>query len=120
MADALGPQIQPTPNRFRRARLARVSSKAHAMVGGPEVRVAEKFGRSFLLVAPNADAGDFAVMIADGKLEDFLRSLSHELADRIENPHQRNAEVSRAPGAPAIQAVEDGREILFTPEANPD
>ena len=90
------------------------------MVSGPGVGVAEKLGRSFLLVAADADADDFAVVVANGKLEDFLRRLRTELPDRVEDPEQRDAEVARTPGTAAVQTFEDGGEILLAPEADSD
>ena len=120
VADALGAQVERSPDGFRRASLAGVGSEAQAVVGGPGVGIAEKFGRGFLLVASNADADDFAVVIADGELEHILGGFGAELAYSVEDPKQRDAEVARAAGAAAIEAFEDGGEILFAPEADSD
>jgi hypothetical protein len=90
------------------------------VVGGPGIGVAKKFRRRFLLVAADADADDFAIVIANGKLKDFLRGLRAELADCVEDPEQRNPEVARTAGASAIKAFEDGGEILLAPEADAD
>src|SRR5205807_835509 len=120
VADTLSAQVECSPNRFWGPRLTGVRSKAHAVVGGPGVGVAEEFGRGFQFVASDADAGDFAVVITNGELEDFLRGFSAELADGVENPNQRDAEVARAAGAAAIQAFEDGGEILLAPQADSD
>jgi len=75
VANALGAQVQRAPDGFRGAGFSSVRGKAQAVVGGPDVGVAEKLRRRFLLVASDADADDLAVVIADSKLEDFLRGL---------------------------------------------
>ena len=118
VTDALGAQIERAPNGFGRASLAGVGGQAQAVVGGPSVSVAEQFGRSFLLVAADADADDLAVMVAHGKLEDFLRGLGAELADGVEDPEQRDAEVAGAARASAVETFENGGEILLAPKAD--
>ena len=120
MADAFGAQIERSPYGFGRSGLAGVSCQAHAVVGGPGVSVAKKFRRGFQFVAADADADHFAIMIADGQLEDLLRGFRAELADSVENPEQRDAEVALAAGAAAIEAFEDGGEILLAPQADAD
>ena len=118
MADALGAKIERAPYRFGRSVLAGVSCQTHAVVGGPGISVAKKFGRGFQFVAADADANNFAIVIANGELEDLLRGFRTELADSVENPDQRDAEVARAAGAATIEAFKDGGEILFAPEAD--
>src|ERR1700683_2573957 len=118
VADAFDAQVERAPNGFRRPSLAGMRRKAQPVVGRPGVRIPEKLRRRFLLVAADADANDVAVVIADCKLKDFLSGLSAKLADSVEDPHQRDAEVTRAAGTAAIQAFEDGGEILLAPQAN--
>jgi len=88
------------------------------MVRRPGVGVAKNLRRSFLLVAANADADNIPVVVAHGQLEDFLRSVSAELADGVEDPKQRDTEIARAAGAAAIQPFEDGSKILLSPKAD--
>ncbi len=118
VADAFGAKIERAPNGFRRAVLAGVRGQAHAVVGGPGVSVAKKFRRGFQFVAADADADNFAIMIANGELEDVLRGFRAELPDSVEDPDKRDAEVASAAGAAAIEAFEDGGEILLAPEAD--
>ncbi len=118
VADAFGTKIERSPYGFRRAILAGVSGEAHAVIGSPGVGITKKLGRSFQFVAADADADNFAIMIANGQLEDLLRRFRAELADGVENPDKRDAEVARAAGAAAIEAFEDGGKILFAPEAD--
>ena len=118
VADAFGTKIERSPHGFGRTILAGVSGEAHAVIGSPGVGITKKFGRRFQFVATDADADNFAIVIANGEFEDFLGSLRAELADSVENPDKRDAEVARAAGAAAIEPFEDGRKILFAPEAN--
>src|SRR5271156_1780027 len=117
VADALGAQVERSPYGFRRTSFSGVCGEPHAVVGGPSVGVAEKFWWSFLLVAADSDADDFAIVITHGKFEDFLRSLGSELTDSVEDPNEGDAEVTRATGASAIESLEDRGEILVAPEA---
>src|SRR6267154_1270871 len=118
VTDALGAQVERPPHGFGWTGFASMRSQPQAMVGGPRVGVAEKLGRSFLLVAANADAYNFAVVITNRKLENCLRGLRAELADRVENPDKGNTEVARATGTATIQTLEDGAEILLAPQAD--
>src|ERR1019366_1171194 len=98
MADAFGTEVERSPDGFWRAGFAGMRGQAQAVVGGPGVGVAEKFWRRFLLVAADADGDDLSVMIANGKLEDFLGAVGSELAHGVEDPDERDAEVARAAG----------------------
>src|SRR6202167_5272334 len=118
VADALGAQVKRSPHRFRRARFTGVRRAGHAVGGGPRVGIAEKFRRCFLLVSADADADNFAIVIADGEFEDLLRRLASELTDSIEDPDERDAEITRAAGAAAIEAFENSSEIVIAPQAD--
>src|SRR5580692_926965 len=63
VANALGVQVECSPDGFWRSGFAGVRGQAQAVVFGVGVDAAEKFGRSFLFVAANADADDLAVSI---------------------------------------------------------
>ena len=54
------------------------------------------------------------------KLENFLGGVGAELADGVEDPEERDAEVAGAAGTASIEAFEDGGKILFAPEADSD
>src|SRR5208337_152896 len=90
------------------------------MIGGVGEDVAEKFGRGLEFVAANADAHNLAILITHREIENLLRFLDSEVAGRIEDPEQRYAEIAGAAGASALQALEDGREIMLAEEADPD
>ena len=120
VADALGTEVERSPDRFRRAAFACVCGQAHAVVCGPGVGIAKKFGWGFLLIAADADGDYVAVVILNRELEDFLRGFGAELADGVEDPEQGDAEVACATGAAAVEAFEDGGEILLAPEADSD
>src|ERR1017187_2070076 len=88
------------------------------MVSRVRVDTAEKFRRSLQFVSANADADDMAVTVACRQFENFLRFLDSKVAGGGEDPQQRHAEISRAPSAPAIEAFEDGGEILLAVQAD--
>src|SRR5215471_9256899 len=113
--DALRVQIERTPDRFRRPGFPGMRRKAKTVVSGVAVNAAEQFGRSFLLVAANAHADDVAVLVANREFEDSLRLLDTELADCIEDPEKRDAEIPGAAGASAVETLKDGGEILLAP-----
>ncbi len=120
VADALGAKIERAPYGFRRTILASVGGQAHAVVAGPGIGVTKEFGRGFQFVASDADADDFSIMIMDGEFKDVLRGFKAKLANSVEDPEKRDSEVASAAGAAAIQAFEDGGEILLAPEADSD
>ncbi len=120
MADALGAQVERSPDGLGRPGLAGVRGQSQALVGGVGVDAAEKFRRSFQFIAANADADDVAVAVARRQFENLLRFLDSEVAGGVEDPKQRNAEIARAAGASAFQAFEDGGEILLAEEADAD
>ena len=50
------------------------------------IHITKKFGAGFLLVAPNSEAGDAAVLIADRELGYTLCFQGTKLTHCIENP----------------------------------
>ena len=120
MTNALGAEVERSPDRLGRAGLAGVRGQAQALVGGIGVDAAEKFRRGLQFVAANADTDDMAVPVASGEFENFLRFLDSEVAGGVEDPKQRNAEIARAAGAAALQTLEDGGEILLAEKADAD
>jgi hypothetical protein len=84
------------------------------------VNVFEKLRRALALVAADAEGDYVAVAELDGEVEDLAGLFRAELADGVEDPEQRDAEVLLAAPAAALQAFEDGREILLAPEADAD
>ena len=118
VADALGFQIQRAPNGFRAGIFAGVRGQAQAVVCGIRVGITKKFGRSFLLIAAHANGGDMAITATYRPSEDIARCAGAEVADRIENPEQGNAEVALAPLAATFHAFEDGRRNPAPPQAH--
>src|SRR6202041_3929386 len=97
-----------------------VGGEMEAVLGGAGVDGGEPFGRAGALVASDAEGGDVAVAELDGKVEGGLGFFGSELADGVEDPEERDAEIFFAALAAAFQAFEDGREILLAPEADAD
>src|ERR1700730_16382195 len=56
--------------------------------------------------------------MAGGGFEHRAGSTGPKLADRVEDPQQRNAEVALPLLAPAIEAFEDGIEVLLAPQTD--
>ena len=79
-----------------------------------------KVPAGFHLVAANANSYDVAIVVASRELKNFLRLLDSELPDGIEDPQQRDAEISRAPSAAPFQSFKNGGEILLAPKAHAD
>src|ERR1019366_3255960 len=64
VAYALGAQVERSPDRFWRARLAGVRGQSQALVGGVAIDAAEEFRRRLEFIAANAHADDMAVAVA--------------------------------------------------------
>src|SRR5580700_8519757 len=120
VADTFGAQVERSPDGFGRAGFAGVGGGAEAVVERVGVYAAKKFGRTFLFVAANADADHVALAVEHGELENSLRLLDAEVAGRVENPKQRDAEIAGTPGASTFESVEDGGEILLAAQADAD
>jgi hypothetical protein len=120
VADAFGAQVERSPDGFGRSSFSGVGSRAETVVEGVGVYAAEEFGRSFLLVAANADADHVALAVEDGQFENSLRLFDAEVAGGVENPEQRDAEIAGAAGASAFEGIEDGGEILLAAQADAD
>ena len=120
VANALGAEVERSPDGFGRAGLAGMGGQAQALLGSVGIGAAKKFGRSFLLVTADAHSDDVAVAVARCEFENFLCFLDSEVASGVENPQQRNAEIARAAGASAFETFEDGGEILLAKKADAD
>src|SRR5215467_15620880 len=118
MADSFRAEIQGPPNGFRAGAFASVGRKSQALIFGIGVLLAKELGRGFLLVASNADANHVAIAIFCCQLDDFLCRLGTELAYGVEDPEQTYVEVFLSALAAALQAFEDGVEVLLAPEAH--
>src|SRR6266404_788099 len=120
MADAFRFEIQRAPDGVRSGVLARVSGEMKTVLGGARVGACEPLWRSRTLVAANAEGNHIAIAKLDGEIKHTLRFLGAELANGIEYPHQRNAEVFLSALAAMFQALENRGEILLAPEADAD
>ena len=89
-----------------------------AVVGGVGVGIAEQFWLGLLFVAANSNRDHVAVAVADGQLKYLLRGFGSEVADGVENPQHRDAEVALPTLASAFQSFKDRREILIPPQAD--
>src|ERR1700675_970971 len=78
----------------------------------------EPLWRTGTLVAANAEGNHVAIMKLDGEVEHALRFLGAELANGIEDPQQRNAEVFLSALAAPFQALKNRGKILLAPEAD--
>jgi hypothetical protein len=120
MAQTFRSQVQCSPNRFRSGAFAGMGREPQALRGRIGILLAEYFWRSFLLVTPDANANHIAVAVFGREFEYALCGFRPELADSIEDPKQRNAEVALAAFTPALQALEDGIEIQLPPQTYAD
>src|SRR5262249_27698726 len=69
-------------------------------------------------VPANADAHNVAVAIADCEFEDRTRGLHAEMTHSVEDPKQRDSEVTRAAFTSALQSLADGGKVLLAPQAH--
>src|SRR5438874_495557 len=115
VADALNTKIQRTPNGFRAGTLPGVGGQPQALVFGIDILVAKELGRRFLFVTADANGNDVSVAKLCRELEHVLRRLGTKLADRVEDPKQRDAEIFLATFPAMLQALEDGFTIQLPP-----
>ena len=91
-----------------------------SVLGGARINGGEPLGRAGALVAADAEGNHVAVAELDGQVEDGLRLLGSKLADGVEDPQERDAEICFAALAAAFEAFEEGGEILLAPKADAD
>src|SRR5215469_6264706 len=113
MPDALRMQIQCTPNRFRRGRLAGMRRQPQSVAFGIAIDAAEQLRRSLFLISTDAHANHVPALVTDSQLEHFLGLFHAEVAGRVKDPEQRYSEIPRSPRSPAFQGLKNGVEILF-------
>jgi hypothetical protein len=114
VADALRMKVERSPNGFRRARLPSMGRQAQAMVLSICVGAPKQLGGRFLFISTNADAHDMAIFVADGEFKYFLSLFDSEVAGRVKDPKQGDAEITSAARAPALEPFEDRREVLLS------
>src|SRR3981081_2866019 len=120
VADAFRFEIQRAPDGLRPCTLARVSSEVKTVLRAARVGGCEPLWRTRALVAANAEGNNAAIVKLDGEVEHALRLVGSELANGIEDPQKRDAEVFFSALAATFQALENRGEILLAPEADAD
>ncbi len=120
MTDALCFEIQRAPDGLRPSAFARVSREVKTVFRAARVGGCEPLWRARALVAANAEGNHVAIAKLDGEVEHAMRFVGSELANGIEDPHERNAEVFLSALAATFQALENRGEILLAPEADAD
>src|ERR1700674_697388 len=120
VTDAFRFEIQRAPDGFGPCTLARVRREMKTVLRAERIGACEPLWRTGTLVAANAEGNHVAIMKLDREVEHPLRFLGAELANRIEYPQQRNAEVFLSALAATFQALENRGEVLLAPEANTD
>ena len=118
VADALGMQIERAPNGFGRTRFPGMGCQAQAVILGVAVDAAKQFWRSLLLISADAYSDNMAIAVAHGQFEHLLGGFNAEMACSVKNPQQRDAKVAGALGTSALEAFEDGREVLLAVETH--
>src|SRR5437016_1863541 len=91
MPNALGLEVQRSPNRIRTCGLARMCGKPQAMLGGKGVDIPEELGGGPPFVASNAEAHDVTVMILQGWPVRRGAALSREVFLALLSPQDAGA-----------------------------
>src|SRR6202162_715536 len=120
VADAFRFEVQRAPNGIRPGAFTSVRREMKTVLRAARVNACEPLWRTRTLVAANAEGHYVAIMKLDGEIEHALRLLGSELANSIEYPHKRNAEVFLSALAATFQTLENRGEILFAPETDTD
>src|SRR5215469_4332982 len=120
VTDAFGAQVERAPDGTRARGFSSMSRHVQTVIAGVGVDIAEKLRLGFALIASDAEGDDVTIAITDGEIDDRAGGLGAELADRIEHPHERDAEVAGTAFASALEALEDRVEILLAPQVDAD
>src|SRR6202521_2087287 len=120
VTDAFRFEIQRAPDGFGPCTLARMRREMKTVLRAARIGGCEPLWRTGTLVAANAEGNHVAIMKLDREVEHALRFLGAELANRIEYPQQRNAEVFLSALAATFQALENRGEVLLAPETDAD
>jgi len=101
VADALGADVESSPDALRAAGFAGVAEEMEAILFGFGVEFAEVLGGAACFVAADADAYDAGVLVLQlgGLLEGAGTFFNAEMADRVDDPEQRDVEVAFGAGA---------------------
>src|SRR5579859_4837371 len=120
MSKAFRADVQGRPNRLRSAGLARVCGSPKAVIGGIAIEIFERLGRAAAFVTADTDSYNVALSVADREFEDALCRLDSKVADRVEDPENRDAEVALAALASALNAFEHRLEVMLPPMHDSD
>ena len=120
MADAFGFEVERSPDGIGAGAFSGMGGEMEAVLGGARVDGGEPLGRAGALVASYAEGDHVAIAKLYGEVEDGLGFFGSELADGVEDPEDGDAEIFFAALAAALEAFEDGGEILLAPEADAD
>src|ERR1035441_235315 len=118
VADALHSQIQSAPDRVRSGDFSGVGGEMKTVFGGARIHAVKQIGRPFEFVAADAEGDDVTITELYSEVEHALRLLLTELANRIEDPQDRDAKIGFSALAAAFESFEKRREILLAPQAD--
>src|SRR5215469_8776997 len=85
------------------------------MTGGVFVDMPKLLRPGAALVAADSDGNDISVLQTDGFVDNAAGLIHSEVADRIEDPIERDAEVAFAALTATFGAFQERREFLTTP-----
>ena len=120
VTDPLGVEVERAPDGFGGPCFAGVHGQVQPVIFGVGVDTAKKLWRRLDLIASDADSHDVAVLVVRSELEHFLCFFDAEVAGRVENPEQRDAEIARSAGASAFESFKDCLKILLAVKAHTD
>src|SRR5215831_900830 len=118
VTDAFGAQVERAPDGTRARGFSCMSRHVQAVIASAGVDIAEKFRLGFALIASDAEGDHVTIAITDGEIADRASSVRAELADSVEHPQERDAEVAGAAFASALEAFKDRVEILLAPQVD--
>src|SRR5712691_6691553 len=117
MANALGAEVDCAPHRFRPGSLAGVHREPQSALAAATVDLAKKLRRAAALIAANAKANDTRALLtaAHSLFHHALCSIRPEVAHRVKDPEQRDAEIFLSTHAPGLDAAKNFAELLSAP-----
>src|SRR5438874_11518726 len=94
VTNALGADVQRSPDRLRPRRLPGVCCEMQAMIFGLRVNFLEKLWRGSALVSADPNSNDVALLVLNCLVKYLGSGFNSEMADGVKNPEQRNYKIA--------------------------
>src|SRR2546423_2006398 len=115
VTNALGADVQRSPDRLRPRRLPGVCCEMQAMIFGLRVNFLEKLWRGSALVSADPNSNDVALLVLNCLVKYLGSGFNSEMADGRKNPEQRNSKIAFPAQSSSFKSLEHLIEILLPP-----